>query len=70
MLKRSLRRSTKLSEDEIELLFLHMRYTNRLKLYAIQEGDPEMTICKLAHPSLKIAEDVTQKDKCEFSLKV
>ena len=69
-LKRQLRKTTKHSEDDIQLLFAHMKFTGRLCVHSVnsQEDDPELTLCKLANPASKQCEEISVKEKGQFAL--
>lgn len=69
-LKRQLRKTTKHSEDDIQLLFAHMKFTGRLCVHSVnsQEDDPELTMCKLASPASKQCDEISVKEKGQFAL--
>lgn len=69
-LKRQLRQATQHTEEEIEMLLVHMKHTSRMVVERCgAEDDADLVVCKLASPVNKgQVEELSQKDKAEFSL--
>ena len=52
-----MRRATEHSEQDIELLLMHMKHSGRLVIEKVGTlDDSELLMCKLATPTTKVAE--------------
>jgi hypothetical protein len=51
-LKRQLRKVTEHSEQDIDMLLVHMKHSGRMEVEALGEG-PDLLLCKLKSPTQK-----------------
>ena len=73
-LKRQLRKSTHHTEDDILLLFAHLKYSGKMAVESFtkdsEERDAELVICKFAQIDSKKEVVITLKEKGKFALNV
>lgn len=70
-LRKQLRKATTYSEEDLDLLMCHLKFTGRIKCEQIgATNDPDLMICKLGSVKNKVAESLTLKEKAYFALEL
>lgn len=63
-LRKQLRKATTYSEEDLDLLMCHLKFTGRIKCEQIgATNDLDLMICKLGSVKNKVAEPLTLKEK-------